>query len=394
MKETNPASFEGFSLVKGGPTYRLMCRLGLIRGDSYVRMALLFVLLTWVVLFFLCFWQGVLSGDSVRISFLQDFAVHARFLVGLPLLIVAETLIDKRVRKVARHFIQSNLVETDDLPRFQSAVAGTQKWRDAILPEAAILLLVIVHGWLAVGKHGWVATNISSWYAEPGPEGGRLTPAGWWLQVSIPVLFFFTYRWLWRLLLWARLLWRVSQLNLQLIPTHPDRAGGLAFLSAVQVGFGVVMFAISASAAGLCANMISFQGETLVSLRELIVTYLVILTGLFMTPMLPLVPKLYELKKKGLLEYGALAAKYTQSFDTKWARENAPVGEPLLGNADLQSLADLGNSFEMVRKMRIIPIDSKTALRLLASAAGPFSPLLLTMFPLEELLRQAVRLLF
>lgn len=391
---THAAAFEDFSLVKGGPTYRLMCRLGLISGDSYVRMALVFVLLTWVTLFFLCFWQGVLSGDSVRISFLHDFAAHARFLVALPLLIVADRVIDARGRTVARHFVQSNLVAADDLPRFESAVGEVRKWRDAILPEAAILLLVIVHGWFAVSKHGWVATNISSWYAEAGPEGGRLTLAGWWLEVGLSLFSFFLYRWFWRVLLWGRFLWRVSQLNLQLIPTHPDRAGGLAFVSGVQVYFGFFMFAVSAATAGICANMISFQGETLVSLKWLIVTYLVILTGLPMVPMLLLVPRLYRLKKKGLLDYGALAAKYTQSFDTRWVKGNAAEAEALLGSADIQSLADLGNSFEMVRKMRIIPIGLRTTLNLLASAAGPFAPLLLTMFPLEELLKQAVRLLF
>jgi hypothetical protein len=93
----------------------------------------------------------------------------------------------------------------------------------------------------------------------------------------------------------------------------------------------------------------------------------------------------------GLLEYGTLAERYVQEFDRKWLRGGAPVGEPLLGNADFQSLADLGNSYEVVRSMRLAPITRDAVLQLAVITLLPVAPLLLTMVSWEELLRHLVQ---
>lgn len=68
---------------------------------------------------------------------------------------------------------------------------------------------------------------------------------------------------------------------------------------------------------------------------------------ILLAPLLVFSPKLLMTKRRGLLEYSALANEYTQSFDRKWIRKENPEGELLLGSADIQSLADLGNSFEL-----------------------------------------------
>ena len=113
-----------------------------------------------------------------------------------------------------------------------------------------------------------------------------------------------------------------------------------------------------------------------------IIGYVLLILIVFLSPLLVFSPKLFEVKRKGLLEYGALANEYTQSFERKWIRREAPGGEPLLGSADIQSLADLGNSFEIVRKMRPVPFDLWTVIfPMVAAAAIPFLPLVLTVFP-------------
>ena len=66
-------------------------------------------------------------------------------------------------------------------------------------------------------------------------------------------------------------------------------------------------------------------------------------------PLLVFAPQLAQAKRTGLREYGTLAERYVREFDAKWLRGGAPAGEPLVGSADIQSLADLGNSFEVVR---------------------------------------------
>ena len=60
--------------------------------------------------------------------------------------------------------------------------------------------------------------------------------------------------------------------------------------------------------------------------------------------------------------------------------------EPLLGSADLQSLADLGNSYQVIERMRLLPIRPEILLILAIVTLLPFIPLLLTLVPLSQLL--------
>jgi hypothetical protein len=80
------------SLVQGGPLYQLMVRMRLVIGESYIRMAIVFVALTWLPLLILSVWRGSATGADVQIPFLRDYAVHARFLISLPILTLAEGL--------------------------------------------------------------------------------------------------------------------------------------------------------------------------------------------------------------------------------------------------------------------------------------------------------------
>ena len=103
---------------------------------------------------------------------------------------------------------------------------------------------------------------------------------------------------------------------------------------------------------------------------------------------------LAQAKRTGSREYGALAERYVREFDAKWLRGGAPADERLVGSADIQSLADLGNSFEVVRTMRLAPFSKETILQLAAATVAPLVPLLLTMMPLEELLKKLFGILF
>ena len=111
-------------------------------------------------------------------------------------------------------------------------------------------------------------------------------------------------------------------------------------------------------------------------------------------PMLVFGPKLAAAKRAGLREYGTLAQRYAREFDRKWLRGGAPADEPLLGSADIQSLADLGNSFEVVKGMRFVPFTMQTVVQLAVITLVPVAPLLLTMISLEELLERLLKVVF
>jgi hypothetical protein len=111
-------------------------------------------------------------------------------------------------------------------------------------------------------------------------------------------------------------------------------------------------------------------------------------------PLLVFAPQLARAKRSGLNDYGSFAERYVREFDGKWLRGPAPEKEPLLGSADIQSLADMGNSFTVVRGMRLAPISRDAVLQLAACVLVPLAPLLLTVMPVEELTRKLLGLVF
>ena len=115
---------------------------------------------------------------------------------------------------------------------------------------------------------------------------------------------------------------------------------------------------------------------------------------LVFAPLLFFSSQLAESKRSGLRQYGALAGRYVREFDAKWLRGGAPPDEALVGSADIQSLADLGNSYEVVRTMRFAPISKQALLALVVATLIPIAPLLLTMIPIEELLLKLFSVVF
>jgi hypothetical protein len=101
--------------------------------------------------------------------------------------------------------------------------------------------------------------------------------------------------------------------------------------------------------------------------------------------------RLVEVKQRGLLEYGRLATSYVQAFDGKWLRRGAPPGETILGTADLQSLADLGNSFDIIRSMRFVPMARSQIILVAVSTALPMLPLVLFAVPLDQVIVAGIK---
>jgi hypothetical protein len=212
--------------------------------------------------------------------------------------------------------------------------------------------------------------------------------------VSLPIFQFLLVRWYFRLFIWTRFLWQVSRIDLHLIPTHPDRVGGVGFLSNTIYAFAPLVLAHGAMLAGQFANRIFFLGAELPDFKMEIVAIGIYLLCLVLGPLLVFSPQLEKAKRQGLGEYGMLAARYVREFDRKWLRGGAHVNEPLMGTADLQSLADMNNSYGAIRNMRLAPFSRDSVLLLVAFLLAPIAPLLLTLMPLEDLLNQVFGLVF
>jgi hypothetical protein len=384
---------QDFSVVIGGPLFQLF-RKAHLSGDGLELVGTrMFVLLglSWLPLLILSAVQGLALGSTVLLPFLHDIEAQARILLFLPLLITGEIVVHQRLRSVANQFLQRELIPDDARPRFDAAVASAMRLRNSVVAEVAMIAVVYLVGLGIVWRH--VSLDVATWFATPDGDGKSLTLAGFWfVYFTLPLTQFLLLRWYYRLFIWTRFLWQVSRIQLRLVPTHPDRIGGLGFLSSATAAFSTLALAHGAFVSGWIAARIFLQQATLLDFKFVIIALAVWMLLLFLAPFLLFSSQLAQARRQGERDYGPLAQRYSRQFDTKWVHGNAPPprDEPLLGSADIQSLADMGNVYTVVTSMRFTPITRQAVVQLLGATLAPIAPLTLTMMPLAE----AAKLLF
>ena len=387
---------QDFSLVLGGPLYQLLRRAHL-SDDALMlqrRRIIVIALIAWLPLLALSTLSGQLLGGGVAVPFLMDVDVHVKFLVAMPLLVAAELVVHQRMRAVARTFIDRRLVPDNAKASLDAAIASAYRLRNSVSAELLLIAFVYVVGITIIWRH-YLSLDAATWYATPTNGGSSLTLAGaWYGYVSLPIFQFLLIRWYFRLFIWTRLLWQVSRIRLNLVPTHPDRLGGLGFLAATANAFVPLLMAHGALLAGQLANQIFYLGTSLTQFRLEILLLVIFMVFIVVGPLLVFSPQLAETKRTGLREYGTLAQRYVRDFDAKWVRGIGSGEEQFLGTGDIQSLADLGNSFEVVRSMRIVPVTKDAMFQLAVATVAPIVPLVLTLMPLEELLKKLFGILF
>jgi hypothetical protein len=390
LAASTPEGLE-FSLVPGGPLFRLLRHAHLADDElRFVpRRVVLAVLVMWAPIMALAAWRGGLIGPGTTV--LNDIGFQLRFLVAAPLLILAELVVHRRMRMIVGQFTARDLVPSGQADRFADALGDAVRLRNSALFEILLLAFVYAGGGLFT-LHRYEALPHAAWY---GGGAGRLSPAGLWLVfVSLPLIQFLLLRWYFRLFIWARFLWRVSRLELDLNVTHPDKAAGLGFLGDSLAAFLPLAAAHGVLFAGMIADRMLFAGAKLTDFEVQVLGGGLLLLVVFAGPLALFAPKLERVKRQGLLAYGALGERYVREFRDKWLRGGAPADEALVGSGDIQSLADLGNSFANAEQMRFAPMTPRLLLAFIGAFVAPMLPLLLTTMSLEKLLNQLVGLVF
>ena len=383
-----------FSLVLGGPLYQLFLKTRLARPplDLLHRRVLALTGLAWLPLLVLSALDGRLLAGA-GIPFLKDVDVQVRFLVALPLLVFAERIVHDRLLPSVRLLVGQGVVRPEDRARLDAIVASMLRWRNSFVVEIALLVFCFTAGHVLWAER--LAGHGDIWYLAPGGTASELSRAGlWYAWFSLPLFQFILMRWWYRLILWARFLWSVSRLDLVLLPAHPDRAGGLGFLGTGTAAFAPLLVAQSSLMASLVAGRILYQGAKLDAFKVELGGILVFAVLQVLAPLLVFSPALVRAKRRGLREFGALGSRYAREFERKWILGGAPPEEPFVGSADIQSLADLDGSFDIVRGMRPVPFGKDSLIQLFVAIATPGLPLLLTVMPLEELVKKVLGAIF
>ncbi len=388
-KDISLADFD-LSLLRGGPLYSLLVKAGIARPGlaGIVLRILFFVCLTWVPLAAITIGSGTFFTTSLKVPFIFDFAEISRFLFVLPLLIAAEGIVEPWLGHVMAHC--RTLTAEADQEKFKQNIALSLRSRDSITIELLIVLLAFIRPHLGGLE---LSSSTSSWRTCTTAAGVEPTTAFlWYLYIAKPLISLLWFRWLWKYIIWSQLLFRTSKLTLRVTPTHPDRMGGLGFIAVAQTRFAILYFAIATQVASYVGEEIVFEGAKLFSFKYLILTLVLVAPVIFLTPCLAFSGKLLKAKRKGLLEYGALADQYTKEFHEKWIEGKRSDNEVLMGSSDIRSLADLANSFTVVQTMKSAIISKTTIMTFALASLLPFAPLLLTVYPFDELLSRLVKM--
>ena len=388
-----PESRDDVSLVQDDPPFRWQQSVGLIprRGGLGVgRRALFWTALAWVPIAVWALLTGRALPEQGQTAepLLQHFGVHARLLLGIPLLIVAEAVAQGIMARLIPQFVHAGIVRPSNVPQFRGILARTARLRDATLPW-----VIIVGVALALAFTGTVAHRAHEllWAAESGPVPS-LGFGGWWyVYVGRPIFLALLLGWLWRIVLLAFTLKGIAKLDLAIVPTHPDRAGGLGFVERFPAAFSLVAFVPALVIAGGWAHDAEFHGLDVHSLYPMMGAALVVALFVYLAPYLVFAGPLGRAKKQALLDYGALVARHGAGVRSKWILGDAKLDDPLLSAPEIGPVADTVSLYEAVQRMRPIPLGKAAVLAIALPVLIPFIAVLAIQIPLKELLGQLAK---
>jgi hypothetical protein len=343
---------------------------------------LLLLIVTWIPLVVLSLVGGHAWGDSVQEPLLRDPNIYSRFLFVLPLLELAQAVIERSLSVQMRQFFKSGLVPLEERAAFTRTEDAVIRLRGSVTAELLIAVLALAISFTARVLMS-PGRDLLTWERQ----GNVITAAGWWyILVSLPILAFFLLRWIWVFALWTWFLFRVSRLDLELTPTHPDRAGGLGFLGWGLACFSLVLMAVSAVISGSLAREILHRGSSLDSLKYHVAVFVVLAIVVVHVPLFAFAGKQARCRFHGLLDFGTLTWRHDRAFEEKWIRSLETAQESPLGSADTSSLANLALAYEHIERMQLIPIDKQALVVLVAGTLIPMIPLVGTTIPLAEIL--------
>lgn len=382
-----------------GPYSRLqqaigLLRRGTLRRDRWTerRRAVIIAAIAWVPLVVLSAIQGLAIGETASQSLLFDFGVYSRYLIAIPLLILGERLLLTRLSTILRTFAAGGYLQKVDEMRFDAVLASTRRLLSHPIAEITIVVIAYVTT-LAIGTTQY-RSDIATWTHTAGTGIGGLTLAGYWrIFVSQPLYLICIGAWLWRAIVWGRLLWSVAHLDLALVPAHPDLAAGLLFVSRSVPAFAPFACAVGAGVAGGVAESMFYHGRHPSEFYAIVILLLGLVLATAICPLLPLIRPIRLAAFRASIEYGELASRLGRRFDERWVRDRRSVTKEALAAPDFSATTDLYSITANALRIRLIPVDFRTVLILAICTLVPFLPILVAALPISTLLHYAANLL-
>jgi hypothetical protein len=325
--------------------------------------------------------QDRLIGPTPGESALFDVAIHARYLVALPLILACPRAIEARLRECLEQFTTLDLVHESDRPAFEAAVDRAFSSRNSWAAHLACAGLSVI----------WVLFYANNFLSRVFPEIGanwhfilidgqsEMSAAGWWYLVICQPLYAFVilttaYR---AGLLWL-LFFRISTLRLKLNALHGDQAAGLGFLANLLRPLRTPAFAMSTSAAGTLADLIIFDGGDFVDFLPAVGTFAIVVCLLLAGPLMLFSDSIRGARRVALLRQGEVVARRaTESIE---ATSDAPDGA-------VSRTRRLNEDNELLQNVRVTrPLVQRAEFaKLVGVSLLPFAAVATLQLPMDEI---------
>ena len=363
------------ALYEGDRLNRLLGRIGLgpRRPKHLLWRSVLLLSVTWLPMALLATWEGLYRG--LANNFFADFAAYAQFFIGLPLFVIAEAVVIRATGEAGIEFATAGvlrhpakLLQLDELHRDVSRLKNAA-WIDV----ACVLMAFNLSGWIVGAellRHG----PLENWHTAWRDSSTRaLTVTGWWaFGVAIPLLNYWWLRHVARIFIWTHYLYRVSRLRLDLLATHPDRTGGIGFISDVQGHFAWVIFAYGlTNVAAPVGYELAVLGVDLwiPPVWGPLLGFIIGAPLLFTLPLFLFTRRLAITKMLARRRYRRLLTGQTRRMESKVMPLQAQRRvTPEV--ADFGVVTQLSQLFERIEAMRVVPFDFRSLLQLLTSSLG------------------------
>jgi hypothetical protein len=390
FRDPGADALKEFSTIENEPPLRWQRALHLAPRDGLgiTRRAVFFALFSWLPIAVWALVQGRFLQAASGEPLLQHYGVHIRCLVAIPLLILAEATLHAAGLRQLPEFVHSGIVDDATRPRFDEVLRDVRRWSDASLPW--LLAIGVALAWALVDRTA-AHTDEMSWAID---ARGALGFGGvWFAYVSRPIFVALLLGWLWRIVLLLLLVTRLGRLDLSLVPSHPDRAGGLGFIERLPSAFAPVGLAISAALASRWAHQIVYHGLTLTALKLPAAAFIVVWTLILIAPLAPLIRVMHRAKRAALKSYAAMVAEQGRLVRRRWIDGTTKNDSPMLEPSGIGVIADAATMFNAVQAMRLLPIGKTAIVGIVLPIVPPMLMVAALQVPIRALLLGLVKAL-
>jgi len=331
-------------------------------------------------------------GMPAFLSFLTDYACLTRFLIIIPVLTLGDRPLHTRYSLVAHHF-DTTLVADDEKSRYQSQWESHENLKDSTAIRVILLLASFaLAAWLSefLQPEG---SEFLDWCRGGGGFRSFSLAGTWTIFVSYPILAYLTFLWIWRQLIWSRFLRSTTRLNLRLIATHPDHLGGLGFLEASLLAQLPFSFCLGVGLAGAIANRVFHEGQKVLAYRFLAPILIAAALLIAVAPYFLFTPTLMQMRRLGMLKYGALAQAVGERFERKWLGRDDSVNADVLTTSDFSSIRNLYGLVDYIDEIRVVPVARVNVYLFVIAALVPCIPVFIAAIPFSVLMKLVMKLL-